>query len=137
MADSSLALDPEQTYVTLSADGLAARHCGGAEFWAQSPEALAAHGSKWLVSEYSFDSDWSSWEMKHPNADEFVYLLSGEAELLLEIDSGIERIRLSNRAAAIVPKGVWHTAEVQKPSRMLHVTMGGGTKNRRSEPRVK
>ena len=136
MADSFLALDPERTYVTLSADGVAALHRGCDEFWAQSPEALASHGTKWLVSEYSFDSDWSTWEM-HPNADEFVYLLSGEAELLLEIDCGIERVRLSNRAAAIVPKGVWHTAEVRKPSRMLHVTMGGGTMNRRTVSRAK
>lgn len=135
MVDSLRALDPERTYVTLSEDGVAELHRGGADFWAQRPEALESVGRSWLVSEYSFDADWPTWEM-HPNADEFVYLLSGEAELLLETDSGIERVRLSDRAAVLVPRGVWHTAEVRKPSRMLHLTMGRGTQNRRAESRA-
>lgn len=136
MVDSLRALDPERTYVTLSKDGIAELHRGGADFWAQPPEALASLGWSWLVSEYSFDADWPTWEM-HPNADEFVYLLSGEAELLLETDSGIERVRLSDRAAVIVPRGVWHTAKVRKPSRMLHLTMGRGTQNRRTESQAR
>ncbi|MGZ8273042.1 MAG: cupin domain-containing protein [Burkholderiaceae bacterium] len=121
--------------MTLSNDGVAEFHCGGADFWTQPAEALAAVGSAWLVSEFSFDADWPTWEM-HPDADEFVYLLSGEAELLLETASGIERVRLSDRAAVIVPRGVWHTAEVRKPSRMLHLTMGRDTQNRPTLNRV-
>ena len=88
-----------------------------------------ALGRNWLITEYSFDTDWPRWAV-HPNADEFVYLLSGKVELLLEVDGRIERVRLSDRAAVVVPRGVWHTAEVRRPSRMLHVTMGIGTQNR-------
>ena len=66
----------------------------------------------------------------HPEADEFVYLLSGSAVVLLEQRSGIEEVRLSERAAVIVPKGTWHTAKVSQPSRMLFVTMGRGTQHR-------
>ena len=34
------------------------------------------------------------------------------------------------RGAVVVPKGVWHTAKVLAPSRMLFVTMGAGTQHR-------
>jgi mannose-6-phosphate isomerase-like protein (cupin superfamily) len=92
-------------------------------------ESLERLGSHWLVSEYTFDADWPNWEM-HPAADEIVYLLSGEAELLLELPSGLQTVHLLDRGAVVVPRGVWHTAKVPRPSRMLHVTMGRGTESR-------
>ncbi len=36
--------------------------------------------SSWPISE----ADWSNWEM-HPNGDEFVYLLSGSIDLLIDV----------------------------------------------------
>lgn len=123
-----MALDPQQTYVHLADDGLA-RSVPSESFWQLPPAELDAFGKGWLVSEFSFTQDWPSWEM-HPHGDEFVYLLAGHVELLLERDSGVETIVLEGSGAVVVPRGVWHTARLRQPSRMLHVTRGEGTENR-------
>jgi uncharacterized cupin superfamily protein len=83
------------------------------------------------VTEFECEADWSNWEM-HPNGDEFVYLLRGSIDLLLEQPSGIESIELRDSGAILVPRGIWHTAKVHTPSRMLHTTMGEGTESRLS-----
>jgi len=63
----------------------------------------------WLITEFVCEDDWANWEM-HPEADEFVYLLSGDVALVLELPTGTATIRLSDRGAVVVPRGVWHTA---------------------------
>lgn len=82
-----------------------------------------------LVSEYTFSCDWPSWEV-HPNGDETLYLIAGEATLLL-YDNGIERkIELNTPGSfAIIPKGAWHTAKVKAHCRILFITPGEGTMN--------
>jgi mannose-6-phosphate isomerase-like protein (cupin superfamily) len=124
-----VSIDPATTYVHLASSGAAECVTGGERFWSQPEAELARFGHGWLITEFEFSKDWSNWEM-HPEADEFVYLLSGSAVFLLEQRSGIEEVRLSERAAVIVPKGTWHTAKVSEPSRMLFVTMGRGTQHR-------
>ena len=120
--------DPQATYVHLDPDGSARRLPGRASFWSL-PESDRASLTGWLISEYEFASDWPTWEM-HPNGDEFVYLLSGSADLVLEQPEGLTTLRLRGCAAVVVPRGVWHTAKVHAPSRMLHVTRGSGTETR-------
>jgi mannose-6-phosphate isomerase-like protein (cupin superfamily) len=121
--------DPEDRYVHLTADGKAATVTGGDAFW-QLPQAqIDAFGRGWLVSEFVCSEDWPTWEM-HPHGEEFVYLLSGDVEFLLELPAGIERIRIVDRGAVLVPRGVWHTAKIFAPSRMFFVTMGAGTQHR-------
>ena len=44
---------------------------------------------RWLVSCFTFNNDWTTWEI-HPNGDEIVYLLSGEVEFILE-QTGTDR----------------------------------------------
>ncbi len=88
-------------------------------------------GQNWLISEFECSSDWSNWEM-HPNADEFVYLLSGSVELLLEQVTGVQSVILNGRGAVVIPRGIWHTAKVLAASRMLFVTMGASTEHRPS-----
>jgi mannose-6-phosphate isomerase-like protein (cupin superfamily) len=122
-------LDPQQTYVSLSDDGAMTRLPGGEEFWKLPEGEMAQAGTGWLVSEYLFEQDWLTWEM-HPDADEFVYLLSGDATLYLERAEGVHSVTLSGNVAVIVPRGVWHTAKVAAPSRMLHITRGAGTQTR-------
>ncbi|QNA87892.1 cupin domain-containing protein [Massilia sp. Dwa41.01b] len=121
-------LDLRETYVHLSEDG-SARALDGNGFW-QLPEPESARYDKgWLITEFAFTEDWPTWEM-HPEGDEFVYLLSGAVELLLERDGTVETVTLEGSAAALVPRGVWHTAKVRSPSRMLHVTRGADTQHR-------
>ena len=121
--------NPQETYVHLRASGVASELPGGAAFWSQPEGVMAALGKDWLISEYEFTADWPTWEM-HPDGDEFVYLLAGCVELLLEEPAGVKSLALTDTGAVIVPRGVWHTAKVRSPSRMLHVTLGGGTETR-------
>jgi mannose-6-phosphate isomerase-like protein (cupin superfamily) len=124
-----MSLNPQETYVLLHAEGAATTLPGGEQFWQLPETELAQSGAGWLVSEYLFEDDWPSWEM-HPDADEFVYLLSGEAIVHLELAEGVKTIGLSGAGAVIVPRGVWHTAKILTPSRMLHITRGAGTQTR-------
>lgn len=127
------ALDPSLTYVRLGADGGATAVPGGAAFWSRPEAELDAYGQDWLVSEFECDADWPNWEM-HPHADELVYLLSGAATFVLDAAGGPQRVPLQGRGAVLVPRGVWHTAEVTAPSRMLFVTLGKGTEHRPARP---
>lgn len=83
-----------------------------------------------LISGYEFSADWSTWE-RHPAGDEMVLLLSGRVTLTLEAQSGETLVELADPGSyAIVPRGIWHTARVPVPSRMLFITPGEGTEIR-------
>jgi mannose-6-phosphate isomerase-like protein (cupin superfamily) len=122
-------LDPLDTYVRLGADGSAAPLPGGDAFWALPPADMERIGREWTVLELAFDTDWPNWEM-HPHADEFVYLLSGSVDLLLERSGSIQSVPIRDRGAVLIPRGAWHTAKVHAPSRLLHITLGDGTQSR-------
>ncbi|OYU42136.1 MAG: cupin [Burkholderiales bacterium PBB4] len=122
-------LNPQHTYVHLAEDGVATPLPGGDAFWSQPESEIERYGGGWLISEFAFAADWPNWEM-HPNADEFVYLLSGSVELHLELPDGVQKLPLNGSGAIVVPRGIWHTAKVTAPSRMLHVTRGAGTELR-------
>lgn len=83
-----------------------------------------------LVSHFSFDKDWDSWEM-HPNGEELVCLLSGRVTLILEKDD-VEKTVLLDKSDSfvLISRGTWHTAKVDVPSSMLFITYGEGTENR-------
>lgn len=121
-------LNPQHTYVHLAADGVA-QQVSGEAFWQLPASEFAGFGQGWLISEYEFTADWPTWEM-HPHGDEFVYLLSGAVELQLEQGGELLKVTLEGSGAVVVPRGVWHTAKVRMPSRMLHVTRGGDTQTR-------
>jgi len=83
-----------------------------------------------LVSCFSFDSDWPSWEI-HPAGDEIVCLLSGDVHLVLDRNGIEEIVHLRDPGSfVIVPKGTWHTARTSVPTTMLFVTPGEGTQNK-------
>lgn len=124
-----MSIDPSQTYVLLASDGSALQVPGGEAFWSRPESELDRLGQRWLISEFECSTDWSNWEM-HPHGDEFVYLLAGEVTLRLQTETGIVDVPLDGRGAVVVPRGVWHTAKVSAPSRMLFVTMGSGTQHR-------
>ena len=75
----------------------------------------------------------------HPDGDEFLYVVSGAMELIL--DDGDERavgvetkVLLRSGDAYVVPRGVWHRLESVERSYLLHVTPGpnGGHRPRSS-----
>lgn len=120
---------PDDRYVSLGPAGEARLLAGGPAFWALPEAAMSDLGSQWLISEYEFTADWPTWEM-HPAADEFVYLLSGSIDLLLDEPAGVRTLPMREPGAVLVPRGIWHTAKIHAPSRMLHVTLGAGTETR-------
>jgi mannose-6-phosphate isomerase-like protein (cupin superfamily) len=65
----------------------------------------------------------------HPDGDEFLYVVRGTIELIL--DDGDEhaigaetRVMLRAGDAYVVPRGVWHQLETHEPSYLVHVTPG-------------
>ena len=83
-----------------------------------------------LVSSFSFDSDWPTWEI-HPAGDEVVCLLTGNATMVLDRNGIEDAVHLHKPGSfVIVPKGTWHTARTSIPTTMLFVTPGEGTQNR-------
>jgi mannose-6-phosphate isomerase-like protein (cupin superfamily) len=105
-----------------------------ATFWSELGEKYDDFAGHSLIASFSFDQDWPTWEM-HPQGDEFVCLLSGEAEMVLSTDDGERRVRLDAPGSfVIVPKATWHTAKIYAPTSMLFVTPGQGTENRAQPP---
>ncbi len=97
--------------------------------WSDIDEKFGDFAGRTLISRFEFHEDWHTWEV-HPAGDEFVYLLSGEAEMILATADGDKTVTLSNPGEfVIVPRNTWHTARVSVPTAMLFVTPGEGTIN--------
>ncbi len=118
------------TYVVLGDNGDAIPVAVSDRFFEQLESKAGDFNGKRLISHFSFDKDWETWEM-HPAGEEFVCLLSGQVDLILE-QGGVENtVQLSTSGSyVLVPRGTWHTARVHTPSSMLFITPGEGTQNR-------
>lgn len=124
-----MVIDLEAKYVYLPHDGQSRVLEGGEVFWSQPPEVLDGYGQGWLVTQYQFLEDWTSWEM-HPEADEVLHLSEGEIVLHLERAGTASVVPMQGRYTAVIPQGAWHTIKVIRPARALLITMGGGTQLR-------
>jgi uncharacterized cupin superfamily protein len=83
-----------------------------------------------LVSLYDMTDSWTSWEM-HPAGDEVVVCVSGRIVLVQEAaDGNIARVTLAPGGYVINPPGIWHTADIAEPCRVLFITAGQGTRHR-------
>ena len=87
-----------------------------------------------LIQRHGFDTPWRTWE-RHPEGDEYVYLLSGETDVVLW-QGGRETVIRVDRPGdfVIVPRNTWHTARPHAPTVMLFVTPGEGTQNAEAPP---
>jgi mannose-6-phosphate isomerase-like protein (cupin superfamily) len=130
------AIDPRNVYLLIE-EHLTRGVNISAEFWddlmsgnPKTDEARAVAGTSGaMLSAFDMDSDWTSWEI-HPAGDEILVLLKGEAEFLLELPEGVRRVHVKEGECCVVPKGVWHTADIRKPCRLLALTPGKGTDHR-------
>jgi len=131
-------IDLLRNYLLLESDGAAIPLPGGGEFWGQLMSGNATdpgirrligsdHGR--LLSALNMEADWTNWEM-HPAGDEILFMLEGNATFLLEYTDGVKEITLNAGRLLIVPRGVWHTAKVSSPARLLAITAGQGTQHR-------
>ncbi len=106
----------------------------GERFYEKLEEQFGDFKGKRLISHYTFEQDWDSWE-SHPAGEEFVCLLSGQIDFVLEQDGGEEIMSLNIPGQYIlVPRGVWHTAKVHTPSSVLFITPGEATQSRPLHP---
>jgi mannose-6-phosphate isomerase-like protein (cupin superfamily) len=118
------------TFVVLEDDGAATPIAYSDRFYADLEHQFGDFKGKRLISHYTFEQDWDSWEM-HPAGDEFVYLLSGQADFVLQ-QNGIESLVSLNTPGdyVLVPHGIWHTAKVHSSSSLLFITPGEETQHR-------
>jgi mannose-6-phosphate isomerase-like protein (cupin superfamily) len=123
-------LDLSSTFVVLEPDQSAALIEVTPTVFEELDRRFDGFKGRVLISSFSFDSDWVSWEM-HPVGDEVVCLLSGDVTMVLDRHGVEEAICLREPGSYIVvPKGTWHTARTSVPSKMLFVTPGQGTENK-------
>ncbi len=121
----------ESTYVHLDEAGAAIPIPVTDSFWpdlagGRTPQLEQGR----LVTAFSFDKDWDSWEM-HPEGEEVVLLLSGSVNFILDRDGAESTVALREPGAfVIVPRGAWHRALAREPVSMLFITAGRGTQHR-------
>lgn len=136
MADDTI--DLLQNYLLLERDGEAVLLPGGGDFWSQlmsgdpaDPGIRRLLGSEHgrLLSGLSMGADWTNWEM-HPAGDEILFMLEGKATFILDLSDGLKEVVLSEGRLLVIPRGVWHTAKVSEPARLLAITAGQGTQHR-------
>jgi mannose-6-phosphate isomerase-like protein (cupin superfamily) len=131
-------IDLSKNYLMLDPDGTAVLLPGGGEFWSQLMSGNATDrgikrllGSEKgrLLATLSMSADWTNWEM-HPAGDEILFMREGKATFVLDLSDGLSEIALGAGRLLVVPKGVWHTAKVSQPARLLAITAGLGTQHR-------
>ena len=122
------AFDLAATYVQLDDGPAAVAVDVDADFWEKIDRRPELQGGR-LVGTFHNATDWKTWEM-HPAGDEVVCLLSGAIDVVLEEESGERTMELVAGQTCIVPRGVWHTANVRTPGDTLHITRGAGTQHR-------
>jgi len=122
-------LDLKTTFVVLQGSNLALPVAVTPALYQELNRRFKGFKGRSLVALHRFTADWPSWE-RHPAGDELVCLLSGRASLVLHRKGRRQVVRLRKPGAfAIVPKGIWHTAKISTPTRMLFITPGAGTQN--------
>ena len=82
-----------------------------------------------LVSQFSFQGPWDSWEM-HPHGHEVVLCTAGTITLIQEVAGRHVKTVLKPGEYAINEPGVWHTADADAPATAVFITAGMGTTHR-------
>jgi len=123
-------LDLESTFVVVEPDHAAIPVAVTPTIFEELDRRFDHFKGRLLVSSFSFESDWGTWEI-HPAGDEIVCLLSGDVLMVLDRNGVEETVHLRDPGSfVIVPKGTWHTARTSVATKMLFVTPGEGTQNK-------
>jgi len=123
-------LDLRTAFIVLDDQGDAIPLTVDEDFWA-NPDPRIDSGR--LVSMIRSEADWTTWEM-HPAGDELIHLVSGAMVLVIETGSGHQRISMAAGQTVIVPRGIWHTADVPVAGEALFITPGQDTQHRPRDP---
>ncbi len=98
------------------------------DFWSQIGKRTELHEGR-LMGALHLLADTPTWEM-HPAGDEFLYLLKGAAEVVLQDINGERIVELKTSEGCLVPRGLWHRILTRTPSTLFFVTPGKGTQVR-------
>ena len=82
-----------------------------------------------LVTLGDMDASWDSWE-RHPAGEEVVLCLDGRCRLWQDLGGEERSVDLVAGRYVVNPAGVWHTADIDEPVRVLFITPGRGTEHR-------
>lgn len=129
-----MAIDPGPHHIdnvrfVLGPDGRGTNKAVSENFYQELDEDFDDFAGHVLIQRFSFDAPWPTWEV-HPEGDEFVYLLVGDTDVILNGNGEERTVRVSEPGSyVVVPKGVWHTARPHAPTTLLFVTPGEGTLN--------
>ena len=105
MSDENTSADIQSSFVVVNKNLLADVVPVTGTSWSDLDARYADFAGHSLGASFSFDNDWPTWEI-HPEGDEFVCLLSGNAEMILDADDGEQRVRLDTPGSfVIVPRG--------------------------------
>lgn len=130
MSNSKAPSDLRSTFVVVNRELHADTIAVTDTIWSDLDQKFGNFNGHTLIASFNFDDDWPTWEI-HPNGDEVVCLMSGDAEMILATRGGEQNARLDKPGSfVIVPKNTWHTARVHAPTTMLFITPGEGTENR-------
>lgn len=123
-------LDSTKTFAVLSAEQNAIPIDVTESFWSDLESHFGDFRGASLVSGHRFTENWPTWEI-HPAGDELVVLVAGHAEFVLDLGEQESRVILDAPGQyVIVPKGIWHTANIAESAQMFFVTPGQGTENK-------
>jgi mannose-6-phosphate isomerase-like protein (cupin superfamily) len=128
-SQQSVEFNLASTYIQLFDGSDAALVPVDPEFWSRIADRTELHQGRLVMVLHQARGPWAGSEM-HPAGDEVLYLLSGAMELLLDGKDGERKISLRPGTAFIVPRGVWHTANIISEGDLLTITRGAGTQHR-------
>ena len=95
--------------------------------------AVAADGAEGrMVMIFDGDGPGDHWE-RHPAGDEVVVCLSGRVKVVRDSEDTIDEVLLEPGEATVNPAGVWHAVDMDGQARILTITAGVGTEQRRRE----
>jgi mannose-6-phosphate isomerase-like protein (cupin superfamily) len=128
MSANSEAFELDSTYVQLHDGAAAVLIPVDPDFWDRIEERKDLHQGRLLMVTHQ-SGTMTHWEI-HPAGDELLYLLSGNMDLVLELNNSERIVSLRARTAVIVPQGTWHTLRIHSPGDLLSITRGAGTQVR-------
>jgi mannose-6-phosphate isomerase-like protein (cupin superfamily) len=130
MTDGTFDLASQPAHLGLGATAIPQEPFDGMAWYERYGSRTAGDGAEGrLVTLSEFSEPWDSWEV-HPHGDELVVCLDGELTVHQEIDGGVRTVVLGPNQAIVNPPGTWHTADVDRPTRVLFITAGLGTDHR-------
>ena len=110
----------------------------------RSPDCTyGKEASFWILQPFNGGNLWigtyvggSPWE-RHPDGDELIHMLEGEAEVTLLTDKGKVQAAVPAGSVYVIPRGVWHRHSAKKPVVQYGVTSGKTDHSDAEDPRMK